>query len=341
MATAPIPTGGIVSVPDPVTGGAGAPVIVSQIVNAKWANSIALLNASTARNDAALAITDPAPQLNAPTLDKTFVSPIKPILPEDNPADGKAMFDDANATIGNQIQTAFSSFFATYFPDAGYFNSALAWLERALTTGGTGINTAVEQQIWERGRSRILGDSARAEDEAMSAWANRGFPLPPGALAYQIHQINLDAGRKLAEQSRDISIESFRAELENTRLAIDKAITLRISSLAAAGDYIKTIILGPQTAMQLTTGLAGLRTDLARSMVAMYTAETAALDPRIRLSIADADLKMRGEEANLRSRSAAIDARVRAAMQGADQVAHVAAASLNGISASAGISGTD
>jgi hypothetical protein len=341
MATAPIPTGGIVSVPDPVTGGAGAPVVVSQIVNAKWANSIALLNASSARNDIALAITDPAPQLHAPTLDTTFVQPIKPILPDNNPADGKAMFDDANAVIGNQIQSAFSGFFAQYFPNVAYFNGAQAWLEHALTTGGTGINTGVEQHLWERARARILADSARAEDEAMSNWANRGFPLPPGALTNQINQINLDAGRKLAEQSRDISIESFRAELENTRLAVDKAINLRISTLTAAGDYIKTIILGPQTAMQLTTGLAGLRTDLARSMVQMYTAESAALDPRIRLSIADADLKMRGEEANLRARSAAIDARVRAAMQGADQVAHVAAASLNGISASAGISGTD
>ncbi|NDZ11482.1 hypothetical protein C7T35_01450 [Variovorax sp. WS11] len=341
MATAPIPPGGIVSVPDPVTGGAGAPTIVSQIINANWANGISLLNRAFVLSDDAINIADPAPQLTAPVLDTTYLPALKPELPENNPADAKAIYDDARLEIDALIQGGYVDFLNTYFPDGPYYTAALAWLERAIVDGGTGINVGVEQQLWERARSRLGIEADRATNDALQGFANRGFPLPPGALVHQVKLIDQDRRDKLAEQSRDISIEAFRAELENTRFAVTHAIDLRMKAIAAAGDYIRTLVLGPQTAMQLATSMVGLRTDLARSLVALYSAETAALEPRVRLAIQDADIKLRGQEANLRAKSQAIEDRARAALSNAQMVASAAAASLNGINASAGISGSD
>lgn len=341
MATAPIPPGGIVSVPDPVTGGAGAPVIVSQIVNANWANAILLLNRAAALMDGAVDIADPAPQMEIPQLDLTYDPAEKPELPDFDPNDGTSIYNDARAEIDTLLTDGFTDFLTKYFPDGAYYTAALSWLERAINDGGTGISTAVETQLWERGRTRLAGEALRAENDAMQAFANRGFPLPPGALVHQVGLIHQDRRDKLAEQSRDISIKSFETEIENVRFAVKTAVDLRLSALAAAGDYIKALILGPQTAADLTRTLTAVRTEFARSLVAMYQAETAALDPRVRLSIADAEIKSAGAQANLRASSSAIEDRARAALAYAQSVAAAASASLNGINASASISGSD
>lgn len=339
MAT--IPPGGIVTVPDPITGGAGAPVTTTQVINAMWENAQNKSAAGDARVGQAISLADPAPQMVTPVLDTSYVPPTKPDLPEDNPLDGEAMYNAQRDQMLTLITNSFTDFINTYFPNPQFYEDALDWCHDAFTTGGTGLNADVEQQLWERGRARILGDSERAEDEAMASWANKRWPVPPGALTNQINQIRLDAGRKLAEQSRDISIKSFDTEIENVRFAVKEVLDQRKVALDAAGDYIKTIMLGPQTAMQLATGLANIRTELSRSLVALYSAEVTALEPRIRLAIADADLKFRGAQANLQAQIQSIEEKVRAAIAGAQMVAQQASAGLNAINAQASISGQD
>lgn len=339
--TTPINPGDIVSVPDPSTGGAGAPVVTSQIINAKWRNAVLLLNASSERADDAIAMTDPAPQAPLIDLDTSYVMPIKPVLPDNNPADAKAIFDDARADIHDEITTGYVDYLQTYFPDRSYFDNAIAWINRALTTGGTGINVNVEQQLWERGRARLQGESMRAEADAMQGFANRGFPLPPGALVHQLQLIQQDLRNKLAEQSRDISIEAFRAELENARFAVQQALDLWMRAIASAGDYIRTLLQGDQVAAGLATAMVSVRSDLARNLVALYQAESAALEPRVRLAIADAQIKQSGNEANLRSKNQTLNDRVQAAIAALTTTTQVAAASLNGINAGASVSGSD
>jgi hypothetical protein len=339
MAT--IPPGGIVTVPD-AGGGAGAPLLTSQIVNAAWANGQQLTIDAANRVDSAIALAGPAPLVNTPALDTSYVPPVSPGLVPSDPSDAKAIYDDTNAEISQKLEDGFASFQATYFPDIQpAADAALDWLLKSLTTGGTGIGAGTEAQIWERDRARILGESGRAEAEAFSTFANRGFPLPPGALNAGLLQIRKTAADQLAAQSRDIAIKTADTEIENARLAVQQATSLRLSALAAAGDYIKTLVLGPQTAMQLATGLVGLRNDFNRSLVSLYQAQTAAIEPRVRLAIADADLKMRGEEANQRSQLTVIEAKVRAALEAAQQMATQAAGLLNGIHAGVSISGSD
>lgn len=122
---------------------------------------------------------------------------------------------------------------------------------------------------------------------------------------------------------------------------MQQVLELRLRAISAAGDYIRTMILGPQTAMQLATGLVGLKTDLARSLTALYQAQVAALEPKVRLAITDAQLKLDASRANLDSELKTLTERVNAALAHAKMVADAAAASLNGIGAGASISGSD
>ncbi|BEP54543.1 hypothetical protein GmRootV118_17870 [Variovorax sp. V118] len=341
MPVTPPGPGEIVPIPDPVTGGVGAAVTVAHTFNAMWKNAQTMSTAGDTRVGAAIALADPAPRVVVPILDTSYVPPVKPTLPDEDPANAESLYNASRDQILAMLQQGAADFISEYFPHPEYYEDAINWCARAVRDGGTGVNVAVEQQLFERERARVGGEVARAESEAMSSWADRGFPLPPGALTSQVNQIRLDGMKQLATASRDIMVKTWETEVENVRFAVTSLLAQRQIALDAMGNYLRTLILGPETAMKLATGLAGLRTDLARALTQMYSAEAAALEPRVRLSIADADLKMRGEEANIRAATGAVDAKVRATMAGAQMFGTQAAAGLNAINTSASISGSD
>lgn len=324
-----------------ITAGGGAAQVTIDVINAVWKNAQSKSEAGAENIDEAIAMADPAPHLTGPTLDKSYVPATSPTLPNDDPNNAEALYNTQRDQMLAMITSNFRSFIDEYFPDPEFYENALDWCGRAISEGGTGINTGVESALWQRGRARILGDSERAAAEAEQNWANRRFPLPPGALVNQLNQINLDAGRKLAEVSRDVAVKSFETEIENVRFAVKEVIDQRKVALDAAGEYIKTLMLGPQTAMQLATGLANIRSELARNLVALYTAQNAALEPRVRLAITDAQLKLEASKANLQAQSSTTELKVRAAIAGAQMVAAMASAAINAIGARASISGSD
>ncbi|MNX95673.1 hypothetical protein D3C86_1279560 [compost metagenome] len=187
----------------------------------------------------------------------------------------------------------------------------------------------------------MLAESVEAEDNLTAGWAARGYPLPPGALVHGLQRIQLDRSRKLAEISRDIAIKSFDTEIENVRLAVTQTLDLRSKAMSAMADYIRTLMMGPQTAMQLATGLAGLELDVNRSMVALYSAEVQALQPRVQLAIEDARLQAGTNEANQRSIVATAQSKADLAKAAATMLASQASAGINAINASSSISGSD
>ena len=330
----------IVTVPNPLTGGAGAAVTTTEAINAMWDNSQTRTDEMNARFDEGVADIGPAPLIGYPYLDKSYVPPLTPRLVDPNQVNGEAIYNAQLAKLVDLIGRGITEFFATYFPP-GPYNQAVEWMRKAMEEGGTGIKAAVEQQLWERGRARVLGDSERTEREAMATWANRGFPMPPGALVGQINEIRLDAGRKLAETSRDIAVKSFEAELENVRFSVKETLDLRVKAMNAMAEYIKTLMMGPQVAMQLATGLAGLELDVNRSLVALYSAETQALQPRVQLAIESARLESGTNEANQKAITATAQAKAELAKAAALALGQQASAGINGINAQSSISGSD
>lgn len=325
----------------PITDGGGAPAVTVDVINAMWANAQSKAQAGKENVDYAIDLAGAAPSMVAPAIDQGIAVPAPPLISWTDPNQGEAIYQSTAAEILATIQSGFTNFLTTYFGDPVLFAKALAWCESMLTSGGSGINPGVEAAIWERERARTQLDTDRQVQEAEMDWSGRGFPIPPGMLTNQVNQIRLDGARRNAEASRSAAIESFKVEVENVRFAVTTVIDQRKVAMDAAGNYIRTLIMGPQTAMQLATGLAGLQTEFARAQTALYQAQTAALDPVIRLRTADADLKVRASEANLRAQSANTEQRVRAALQGAQMLASTASAGINAINAGTSISGSD
>ena len=125
------------------------------------------------------------------------------------------------------------------------------------------------------------------------------------------------------------------------RFAVQQTLDLRSKAMSAMADYIRTLMMGPQTAMQLATGLAGLELDVNRSLVALYSAEVQALQPRVQLAIEDARLQSSTNEANQRSIVATAQSKADLAKAAAQMLASQASAGINAVNASSSISGGD
>jgi hypothetical protein len=323
-----------------VTGG-GAAAVTQQIINMMWENAQEKSSDGAKRISEAIALGGAAPKMVVNGVEGEFGMPSPPAMPNEDPSNGAHLYDSARDQLLQMIQNGMNTFVHQFFPDIGYYEDAVDWCDRALTQGGSGINAYVEDALWQRERARSLGESERAEDEAMATWSNRGFPLPPGALTNQVNQIRLAANRTMAETSRTISIEGFKAELENVRFAAKTLIDERKVALDSMGDYIKTLMLGPQIAMELATKLSSIRGETARNMATMYSAQVEAAKPAIQLAIADANVRSEGNRANLNAQIGSIESRVKAAITGAQMLGTMGAAGINAINAQASISGND
>lgn len=86
--------------------------------------------------------------------------------------------------------------------------------------GGTGLDPAVEQALWDRARSRETQTALANEADIMRSSEAFGFPLPSGTLAVQMRQARQTYFDKVSGLSRDISIKQADLEQSNARDAI-------------------------------------------------------------------------------------------------------------------------
>ena len=322
---------GIVTLPDGVTGPA---LQTTQIINAKWDMAQAWYRDASGFSQATIAAVGIAPEYTAPTVKQLSMSASAP---------GNLMFDDAdsvmsyfdakNSELSALIDEAFKEILGIAFPDMSLMATALDWCNRAIAQGGTGVNASVESALWERGRARILREAARDLNTVQERYARAGWPLPPGAMLHEAALIRQGSRDKLAEASRDIAIKSFETEVENVRFAVKTVADQFAQAINAVGEYVKTVMLGPQVASQLASNVANLKNDAARTLVSLYQAQNSAMEPLARLAIADADMKTRAGEANLRAQLETAQLRAQAVLAQVKMVGDAAAASLNGIGA--------
>lgn len=281
---------------------------------------------------------------NAPSISEVSITAAADI-PEIPPIDGfssaelTALHQSTSEEIQTMIANGLTSFYINYFPLGNELAAARAWIENAILNGGTGLNANIEAQIWERDRSRVLLDAARSVSEVAATWAARGYPMPPGAMFDQVGRIDQDARDKIAQASRDVAIKQAEIELDNVRFAIGKAIELRTSAIQAAGDYIRTLALGPQLGVQLATAVVDAKTKMASALTSFYQAKISAIELPLRANIAQANANVEVRKANLASENAGISARVATVEAAARAAGTQAAAALNSINASTGFTG--
>mgnify|MGYP000031137684 FL=1 len=110
-----------------------------------------------------------------------------------------------------------------------YASTLLTTLKATLNTrmaGGTGLNPAVEQAIWDRARSRETETALANEADILRTSEAAGFALPTGVVAAQIREAQQDYFGKLSSLSRDVAIKQAELEQDNLKHTIDAGMAL-------------------------------------------------------------------------------------------------------------------
>lgn len=259
------------------------------------------------------------------------IGAVEPPIPvtENSTLTFEAQRDRVVALLSNEL----TGFFAKYYPlAADAFDEATNWLVNSITVGGTGINPAVEAQIWQRDRDRVTADGLRAESQTQNEFAMRGFSLPSGALAARLQQVRFEQLAKTQEQSRDVAIKQADIEIANVRFAVEQAIQSRFSAMQAAAEYLRALMSGVDSAVRVASLNVDARARAMSATADLYRARLARDELALKIPFANQEVGLRAQISNIENFYKGIDTRVAAAVSAAEAHGKVAAAALSSLS---------
>ena len=286
-----------------------------------------------------------ASSMTTPTLSVNLPSITIGVAPgvQDPTQPYNAVLNSLISAFTANFASAFGSFYAAHFPTVdATFSNALTWLNNALSVGGTGVNVAVEQALFDRDRTRILREVNRNQQQLATSWAARRWPVPPGALTYQQMQLARDGFDKIADSSRQQMITTWTTEIENLRLAVDKMVGLEEMAQRVTLEYVKFAVQTPiEMADQRAHALAELEVQYGGVLAQLYSASVAGQEVALKLGVEGADVQIKAAALQLDASKAKVEMQVQAAIAAAQAFATQAAAALNAIHGQVGWNETD
>lgn len=234
----------------------------------------------------------PAPSLimpEAPSFAERAI-PIKPttVMPSfsgTRPADVGNAPDDLGAEMENAYRAAAPQFInmATGYVDAELlkinpqYHAQLTRIESQLSKymdGGTGLDAAVEDAIYERSRSKQDAEARRVRDHAFADAAARGFTLPTGAMMSASQQARQAGADNNAASAREIVVMQAEIEQKNLQFAVSTSASLRTSAINAALGYLNSVVA-------LNGQAAAYASSMVNALVETYNATVRAYSARL------------------------------------------------------------
>lgn len=196
----------------------------------------------------------------------------------DAPTDAQGTMDaiyfDKSQILQANAKAYVDQWIDQYSPE---YHSQMAAIEAQLSrylAGGTGLDDAVENAIYERARGKNDADARRVRDQAYGDAAGRGFTLPTGALMSAAQSARQAAADNNARAAAEIVVMQAEMEQKNLQFAVSASTALRNAMIGAALSY-----------MQNTISVNGQAIDYAKSVfsniVELYNASIRVFTARI------------------------------------------------------------
>lgn len=242
-------------------------------------------------------------------------------------------FDTKYLELVTLLSDKFVAFRTTYFPaEQAQYDAAEAWNTAAIADGG--LDATVKSQLLADDKARALSEATRVTNETLSAFAARGFPLPPGAAAEVVIRAQTAAQETIAESGRKLTI----ALIEQMNKAVDRAMGARKIALDSAVEYIKALASGPDMASGLVNVGYDAQSKLISAAASFYNARTNAKQLESTVQNSNATREQEANAKNLDSELTVMDKRLRALLAEAQSLAQMATSLYNNVHASAGTS---
>jgi len=107
---------------------------------------------------------------------------------------------------------------ATYQSDLA--DAVKTKLYNDITLGGTGLDSAVEQAIWDRALSRINIELDKTNQQVLTNWEAWNQEMPDGVLSGALQEVAFENSRTLLDLDRDILKQQADLAQANTHFAI-------------------------------------------------------------------------------------------------------------------------
>lgn len=269
----------------------------------------------------------PVPTINEPLVDIPFSVTV----------DGA--FDKFTAEyieLANWLAAQGVTFITDNYPDEHTaYTAAEDWLQAALANPSSGLPPSVAAQILGDAQTVVLSDKGRASDAVIATFAARRYPLPPGAAASAILQIEQKAQDEIAETARKIAIMS----VELQKSTVDTLMKLRATAMGNKIDYIKALASGPDMVSRMINVGYDAQSKNISSVASYYNARSQATEVISKVNQFNTSLQLEAGKSNQNAEMGIIGEKVKTYLDEARALAQMATALFNNLHAQAGVSG--
>lgn len=128
-------------------------------------------------------------------------------------------------------------------------------LNNDVNNGGTGLDTDIEDAIYDRAEERDKLDLEDEIQDIIDEWSGRGLSLPTGALRGDIEKARLKYSNNRLTTNRDI--QKLQADLAqtNTHFAIDKGLNMVAQEYQYAHQVNERTLRSEQSLIEFTVAL--------------------------------------------------------------------------------------
>jgi hypothetical protein len=224
----------------------------------------------------------------APTLSEHAV-PEKPLVqiptfgalaPTDDltpPSDYVERMEAAYANIAPSMRAALdgqmNAWLARHNPR---FFDQMAALESKLAQyieGGTALTPQIEDQIYERTKSKVDAEYKRVHKTAYADAAKRGLTLPDGALMSALQEARQAGANNNAAAAAEIAIKQAELEQQNVQFAITTSSQLRATVMSAALSYYGSLVSLNGQALDYAKTVLSAMIEVYNSLVKAFEAK--------------------------------------------------------------------
>lgn len=256
------------------------------------------------------------------------VEPVVTIPTSVDPTAVMSLFDTKYTELVALLVDKFTTFQNTYFPnESANYAVAETWITNALNDPDHGIPAAVAAQMLTDVKSRAYADAVVQSDAVLATFAARRFPLPPGAAASAVLQINQKAQDAISESSRALMMKY----IENMRFAVDKTLSMRNEAMGSAVAYINALASGPAVASGLVNVGYDAQSKLISAASSYYNARTDASRLVKQAEQFNVDRKFAKDEKNVANDFASMQENVKLLLTEAQALAQIATSLFNNL----------
>lgn len=149
--------------------------------------------------------------------------------------------------------------------------------------GGTGLNATIEGNIYNRDVERLAQNLADNIDDTINRFSGRGFPLPPGVVAAEVQELQINHTNDRSQQSRDVAIEQAKIADANTKEFLRLGLTLEELEINHANNIANRALEAEKSVVEFSIALFNSKVAKFNAELSRYQAKAIEVENLIRI----------------------------------------------------------